>query len=115
MMARLLAITAFARHASAVTQNQGSLGTVIRNHGICTARFRGRRKARQSRYSNHESVSYTHLRAHETKANLVCRLLLEKKKPRTVLGNFTAVKLPQCYRGKFTAVQSRLPVNAAIP
>ena len=27
-----------------------------------------------------ESVSYTHLRAHETKANLVCRLLLEKKK-----------------------------------
>src|SRR5660398_89324 len=28
----------------------------------------------------HEAVSYTHLRAHETKANLVCRLLLEKKK-----------------------------------
>ena len=27
-----------------------------------------------------EPVSYTHLRAHETKANLVCRLLLEKKK-----------------------------------
>jgi len=27
------------------------------------------------------AVSYTHLRAHETKANLVCRLLLEKKKP----------------------------------
>ena len=27
-----------------------------------------------------DSVSYTHLRAHETKANLVCRLLLEKKK-----------------------------------
>ena len=26
------------------------------------------------------SVSYTHFRAHETKANLVCRLLLEKKK-----------------------------------
>src|SRR5660398_251359 len=25
-------------------------------------------------------VSYTHLRAHETKAKLVCRLLLEKKK-----------------------------------
>src|SRR5660397_280897 len=28
-------------------------------------------------------VSYTHLRAHETKANLVCRLLLEKKKKKT--------------------------------
>src|SRR5660398_239227 len=27
----------------------------------------------------HIPVSYTHLRAHETKANLVCRLLLEKK------------------------------------
>ena len=29
-------------------------------------------------------VSYTHLRAHETKANLVCRLLLEKKKETTL-------------------------------
>ena len=27
-----------------------------------------------------KSVSYTHLRAHETEADLVCRLLLEKKK-----------------------------------
>ncbi len=26
-----------------------------------------------------EPVSYTHLRAHETGRNLVCRLLLEKK------------------------------------
>ena len=30
--------------------------------------------------SKWESVSYTHLRAHETGRNLVCRLLLEKKK-----------------------------------
>ena len=29
---------------------------------------------------NIPSVSYTHLRAHETRSNLVCRLLLEKKK-----------------------------------
>ena len=28
------------------------------------------------------SVSYTHLRAHETSLHLVCRLLLEKKKSR---------------------------------
>ena len=28
---------------------------------------------------NIKSVSYTHLRAHETEADLVCRLLLEKK------------------------------------
>ena len=27
-------------------------------------------------------VSYTHLRAHETVLDLVCRLLLEKKKPK---------------------------------
>ena len=29
---------------------------------------------------NLAAVSYTHLRAHETGRNLVCRLLLEKKK-----------------------------------
>src|SRR5450756_2836302 len=31
----------------------------------------------------HPSVSYTHLRAHETRHDLVCRLLLEKKKKKT--------------------------------
>ena len=30
-----------------------------------------------------DAVSYTHLRAHETGRNLVCRLLLEKKKKKT--------------------------------
>src|SRR5678816_4610870 len=30
-----------------------------------------------------KSVSYTHLRAHETPEHLVCRLLLEKKKKTT--------------------------------
>src|SRR5450759_2241425 len=30
-----------------------------------------------------EAVSYTHLRAHETRHDLVCRLLLEKKKKKT--------------------------------
>src|SRR5665647_3825109 len=30
--------------------------------------------------ANIKSVSYTHLRAHETDSYLVCRLLLEKKK-----------------------------------
>src|SRR5660398_289643 len=34
----------------------------------------------QEIYKGGWAVSYTHLRAHETKANLVCRLLLEKKK-----------------------------------
>ena len=32
------------------------------------------------RFRASEAVSYTHLRAHETCADLVCRLLLEKKK-----------------------------------
>eukprot|EP00658_Telonema_sp_P-2_P028869 TRINITY_DN22038_c0_g1_i1.p1 TRINITY_DN22038_c0_g1~~TRINITY_DN22038_c0_g1_i1.p1 ORF type:complete len:209 (+),score=21.66 TRINITY_DN22038_c0_g1_i1:227-853(+) len=35
-----------------------------------------------SRALSHRSVSYTHLRAHETPEHLVCRLLLEKKKSR---------------------------------
>ena len=30
--------------------------------------------------AGYNSVSYTHLRAHETVLDLVCRLLLEKKK-----------------------------------
>src|SRR5660397_271080 len=40
------------------------------------------------------AVSYTHLRAHETKANLVCRLLLEKKKTQKKdnMTNITQVK-----------------------
>ena len=33
----------------------------------------------RSRASGVRPVSYTHLRAHETRGNLVCRLLLEKK------------------------------------
>ena len=38
----------------------------------------GRR--RWSRVDSSDAVSYTHLRAHETVLDLVCRLLLEKKK-----------------------------------
>ena len=33
-----------------------------------------------SQFKNIKAVSYTHLRAHETVLDLVCRLLLEKKK-----------------------------------
>ena len=35
--------------------------------------------------SGAETVSYTHLRAHETPEHLVCRLLLEKKKKQNKL------------------------------
>src|SRR5665648_1204794 len=40
----------------------------------------GRPFARAWTVSTPETVSYTHLRAHETRHDLVCRLLLEKKK-----------------------------------
>ena len=35
--------------------------------------------------SSFEAVSYTHLRAHETVLDLVCRLLLEKKNSNVVM------------------------------
>ena len=40
-------------------------------------------RAFRSRVTHSVPVSYTHLRAHETVLDLVCRLLLEKKKQRT--------------------------------
>ena len=43
----------------------------------CIARF----QATEPRYGHEQApVSYTHLRAHETVLDIVCRLLLEKKK-----------------------------------
>nr|WP_115727945.1 Rho termination factor N-terminal domain-containing protein [Actinomyces culturomici] len=49
-----------------------------------TRGLKGTSKMRKSELVEALSASalslYTHLRAHETKANLVCRLLLEKKK-----------------------------------
>ena len=50
---------------------------------------------------SHIAVSYTHLRAHETKANLVCRLLLEKKKKNKKTKNLTrgkAIKIKRAER-----------------
>ena len=44
---------------------------------------RALRAAREGR----NPVSYTHLRAHETVLDLVCRLLLEKKKKKTTHTN----------------------------
>src|SRR5450756_2989566 len=41
---------------------------------------RARRPIRAEILSRSIPVSYTHLRAHETRHDLVCRLLLEKKK-----------------------------------
>ena len=39
----------------------------------------GRRRQRPQRLGEDRPVSYTHLRAHETVLEIVCRLLLEKK------------------------------------
>ena len=52
---------------------------------------------------NISAVSYTHLRAHETVLDIVCRLLLEKKKPKshtesqlTMESESKAIKTNQC-------------------
>src|SRR5674536_386596 len=45
---------------------------------------RARRRGHHSRWNGLRPVSYTHLRAHETPEHLVCRLLLEKKKKKTI-------------------------------
>src|SRR5450756_3051911 len=64
--------------------------TLLRSRGVKTVipepsnqiRNRLRRGSRGGRPPafDSEPVSYTHLRAHETRHDLVCRLLLEKKK-----------------------------------
>ena len=47
------------------------------------------RRTLGERIDGHTAVSYTHLRAHETVLDLVCRLLLEKKtkKPKKLKSN----------------------------
>ena len=55
---------------TAATINRGSLGIF---HGMKSYFM-------QDKYGQIAPVSYTHLRAHETRHDLVCRLLLEKKK-----------------------------------
>ena len=49
----------------------------LKSHGFTQKELANELNIKSSRTS--ETVSYTHLRAHETEADLVCRLLLEKK------------------------------------
>ena len=56
------------------TPNWKMLGEAIEAAGFVDESLRGLNGAAAP-------VSYTHLRAHETVLDLVCRLLLEKKKP----------------------------------
>src|SRR5450756_103803 len=64
------------------------------------------------------SVSYTHLRAHETRHDLVCRLLLEKKKKKTKRNNiffFLMIRRPprstQSRSSAASDVYKRQPVD----
>src|SRR5450756_1136609 len=54
--------------------------TAIFFSGVGTLIFFVCVRGRVPSYLGSSSVSYTHLRAHETRHDLVCRLLLEKKK-----------------------------------
>src|SRR5450756_2186468 len=60
-------------------------GMVHDRGGSCSVGARPRRGTRRGRAPTLQthtvtlSISYTHLRAHETRHDLVCRLLLEKK------------------------------------
>ena len=47
---------------------------------LTSEEIRFARKVEAARLASYSPVSYTHLRAHETVLDLVCRLLLEKKK-----------------------------------
>src|SRR5678816_1279400 len=83
----------------------------------------------QPSFNTRESVSYTHLRAHETPEHLVCRLLLEKKKnifffflmirrpPRSTLDRSSAasdVYKRQTYRSECLPCGGRSPLSTPV-
>src|SRR5680860_96043 len=57
------------------------------------------------RENNIKSVSYTHLRAHETDSYLVCRLLLEKKKKTNTAGDTQANRIEKIKTQKKTPIK----------
>ena len=69
-------ISDFPNHPFKVKMDAKMVETIesIREHGVLVPAL-----VREKPTGGYETVSYTHLRAHETLANLVCRLLLEKK------------------------------------
>ena len=64
--------------ADSLISSTPTLATVLQSHGYNTGLV-GKWHIK-SQPQGFNSVSYTHLRAHETRHDLVCRLLLEKKK-----------------------------------
>ena len=53
-------------------------------------------------------VSYTHLRAHETVLDLVCRLLLEKKKNKNNYANNVLINITHITNATYQATSQRL-------
>ena len=54
-----------------------------------------------------QAVSYTHLRAHETVLNLVCRLLLEKKKIKKTKTNNNEIYTTKKSHNKYNTTQQK--------
>ena len=63
---------------SNVKSQISSLAERTESNGTAVARIASNLDMEVKARQNIEAVSYTHLRAHETGAYLVCRLLLEK-------------------------------------
>ena len=77
-----------------IRDSRGPAGVADRHHGGGRHLRDHQRRDRSLRRLDLRPVSYTHLRAHETVLDLVCRLLLEKKKqyrPQPMLGDTTLV------------------------
>ena len=82
-------LSSFVNGIRSYTKGTGFLHVGLTQHITATGRFSGRNPNMQNMPRGGTfpvkkvfvSVSYTHLRAHETEADLVCRLLLEKKNP----------------------------------
>src|SRR5665648_1155911 len=69
----------FERHQSGSTQPETALSTYLSSPPLFRIGTRSKVHLTQE-VQSFIAVSYTHLRAHETRHDLVCRLLLEKKK-----------------------------------
>ena len=78
-MALWCAIRTFAKHATELGNQQPAEPVFFVKPNNCLQRT-GPIQVSTHPGSVHHAVSYTHLRAHETREDLVCRLLLEKKK-----------------------------------
>eukprot|EP01016_Furgasonia_blochmanni_P010419 TRINITY_DN14409_c0_g1_i5.p3 TRINITY_DN14409_c0_g1~~TRINITY_DN14409_c0_g1_i5.p3 ORF type:complete len:147 (+),score=22.26 TRINITY_DN14409_c0_g1_i5:920-1360(+) len=66
---------------------QRDLSNIAKNYKICRSWSGNSRTGDLRACGDAEPVSYTHLRAHETRHDLVCRLLLEKKNRRFQIGS----------------------------